>query len=189
MPLKEFSRLRPVFVTLALYCFCHVALAEDIVSGEFELLDHEGQSVTEHSYDGKLRLLFFGFTQCPDVCPTTLFVVGRVMTLLGDDASQVQPIFISVDRKNDTPERLASYVSAFHPSLVGLTGTEQQLDAAARAFNVTYGIEKARPGDSGRDSIYHSAYLFLMDRQGRFIDLFGYGSKAEVIAARLREYL
>ena len=162
--------------------------AQDVVKGNFELTDHHGQVVTEHSYDGKLRLVFFGFTRCPDVCPTTLFEVARVMRNLGDDASNVQPLFISVDRDNDTPEILTGYVSAFHPALIGLTGSKQQLDTVAESFKVTYGVEPAPDSDSGIDSVFHSSYLFLMDRQGMFLDVFGYGAKAETIEARLREY-
>jgi protein SCO1/2 len=143
--------------------------------------------VSEKTYAGKLRLVFFGYTQCPDVCPTTLYEVSRVMRRLGNDAAQVQPLFISIDRGNDTAQRIASYVGAFHPALIGLTGSEQQLQAAARAFNVTYGVEPGGPGAAG--SLFHSAYLFLMDRDGRFLDVFGYGSKAADIESRLRNYL
>ena len=167
---------------------CSPGHAEDIVKGNFELIDHHGQVVTEHSYDGKLRLVYFGFTRCPDVCPTMLFEVARAMRHLGDDASNVQPIFISVDRENDTPEILASYVAAFHPALVGLSGSKQQLDTVAASFNVTYGIEPAADSESSIDSVFHSSYLFLMDREGRFLDVFGHGVKAAVIEARLLEY-
>ncbi len=175
-------------LVLSLLILCSLAYADDVVKGNFELIDQQGQSVTERSFDGKLRLVFFGFTRCPDVCPTTLFEVARVMRRLGDDASNVQPIFISVDLEHDTPERLASYVAAFHPSLVGLTGSRQQLDAVAESFNVTYGVEPASDGAAGPGSVFHSSYLFLMDRQGHFLDVFGYGAKAEAIETRLREY-
>ena len=183
---------RPVLMrfclALCILVLCSPGYAEEVVKGNFDLIDHHGQSVTEHSFDGRLRLVYFGFTRCPDVCPTTLFEVARVMRSLGDDAAKVQPIFISVDRENDTPEILAGYVAAFHPAMIGLTGSEQQLDAVAESFNVTYGVERASDSGSGLDSVYHSAYLFLMDRQGAFIDIFGHGAKAEVIEARLREY-
>jgi len=167
---------------------CSPGYAEDVVKGNFELIDHHAQVVTEHSYDGKLRLVYFGFTRCPDVCPTTLFEVALVMRHLGDDASNVQPIFISVDRENDTPEILASYVAVFHPALVGLSGSKQQLDTVAASFNVTYGVTPAPDSDSGIDSVFHSSYLFLMDRNGKFLDVFGHGAKAAAIEARLREY-
>jgi len=186
-PISAIAAMRAQLILCALI-LCSPAHADDVVAGNFELLDHRGQSVTERSFNGKLRLVFFGFTRCPDVCPTTLFEVALVMRSLGDDASKVQPIFISIDREFDTPERLATYVAAFHPSMVGLTGSTRQLDAAAKSFNVTYGVEPASDGASGPDSVFHSSYLFLMDRQGEFLDVFGYGAKAEVIEARLREY-
>jgi len=173
----------------ALCWLIHDANAEDVISGKFELIDHQGKAVTEHSYDGKLRLVFFGFTQCPDVCPTTLFEVSRVMQRLGGDAVKVQPLFISIDRNNDTQEQIESYVGAFHPSMIGLTGSELQLQAAARAFNVTYGVQPSTESITGIDSIYHSAYLFLMDERGGFLDVFGYGAKAEVIVTNISEYL
>ena len=168
---------------------CSPGYAEDVVKGNFELIDHHGQVVTERSYDGKLRLVYFGFTRCPDVCPTMLFEVTRVMRHLGDDASNVQPIFISIDRENDTPEIIASYVAAFHPALIGLTGSMQQLDAVAASFNVTYGVERAAGSKSGIDSVFHSSYLFLMDRDNTFLDVFGHGAKAAAIEDRLREHL
>jgi protein SCO1/2 len=179
--------LTPLYLVLCTLVLCSSGHAEDVVKGNFDLIDHHGRSVTEHSFDGKLRLVYFGFTRCPDICPTTLFEVARVMRRLGDDASNVQPIFISVDRENDTPEILASYVAAFHPTMIGLTGSRQQMDAVAKSFNVTYGVDPASDGDSGVGNVYHSAYLFLMDRKGGFIDVFGYGAKAEVIETRLRE--
>jgi len=177
------TRTRVQLLFYAFVVMCLPAHAEEVVTGNFELIDHRGQAVTEHSYDGKLRLVYFGFTRCPDVCPTTLFEVARVMRQLGADAVKVQPIFISVDHENDTPEILASYVAAFHPAMVGLTGSRQQLDTVAAAFNVTYGVEQAT------DSVFHSSYLFLMDRNGGFLDVFGYGAKAAVIETRVREHL
>jgi len=191
----KYRRYKSVLATVAAHCrlavcalvLCSPGYAEDVVKGDFELIDHHGRTVTERSYDGKLRLVFFGFTSCPDICPTTLFEVSRVMRQLGDDATNVQPIFISVDRENDTPEILASYVTAFHPALIGLSGSKQQLDAVTSSFNVTYGVEPADSA-SGIDSVFHSSYLFLMDRDGRFLDVFGYGAKAAAIESSIRKY-
>ena len=166
-----------------------VTNAQDVVSGGFELVDHDGNRVTERSFDGKLRLVFFGFTQCPDVCPTTMIEVRDAMRQLGDDASQVQPLFISIDREHDTIETIAGYVHAFGPEFVGLTGSRTQIDAAAAAFNVTYGVQPGTQSTTGTDTIFHSAYLFLMDRQGLFLDVFGYGTKADVIADKIRLHL
>jgi len=164
-------------------------LADEPVAGHFELTDHNGAAVTEHSYDGKLRLVLFGYTRCPDVCPLTLYEVSRALRELGDEATDVQPLFISVDRVHDTPQVLADYVAAFGPAVVGLTGTESQLRAAARSFNVTYGFENGPGGEPGQGTPYHSTYLFLMGRDGRFLDVIGYGSGAGTIAARVREHL
>jgi len=170
-------------------CVMQSAAAEDVISGKFDLIDHTGQSVTERSFDGKWRLVFFGFTQCPDVCPTTLLEVRGALRLLGEAANDVQPLFISIDPANDTPERLAAYVAAFHPSLVGLAGSDEQVAAAAEAFNVTYGVTSASEATSGREEVFHTSYLFLMGRQGEFVDVFGYGARASIIAEAIRAQL
>ena len=159
-------RLQPsVFATIAVtaawLASALPATAAEPVSGRFELIDHSGAAVTERSYDGKLRVVFFGFTRCPYVCPTTLVELGGALRELGEAAAEIQPLFITVDPANDTPETLSRYVAAFHPSLVGLTGSEAQLEAAAREFNVAYGSHSA-PGATP----YHSSYLYVMDRQG-----------------------
>lgn len=165
------------------------ASANELISGKFDLIDHDGRPVTEETYNGQLRLVFFGFTQCPHICPMTLAEIRRVMQQLGDDASEVQPLFISVDRENDTPERIAAYVGGFHPSVIGLTGSEAQIEAAARSFNVQYKVTPADDNGDGQDKVFHSSYLFLLDRDGRFLDVFGFGAKAEEISARLGDYL
>jgi protein SCO1/2 len=166
-----------------------VAWAEDVVSGKFELTDHNGHAANEQSYDGRLRLVFFGFTQCPDVCPTTMLEIRNALSILGEDAAQVQPLFISIDRANDTTQKIADYVAAFGPTFIGLTGSEQQIAAAASAFNVTYGVQPGNQSITGNDTVSHSAYLFLMDRHGKYLDVFGYGTKANIIASRIVEYL
>lgn len=185
LPIRSL-RFQSVLLVLVLFMCGQPIAAADVVSGQFNLISHDGQPVSEQSFEGKLRLVFFGFTRCPDVCPTTLLEVRRVMQLLGDDASQVQPLFISVDRNYDTPERIANYVDSFHPAVIGLTGSEQQLEAAAGAFNVTY--MPSREDEAG-GGMFHGAYLFLMDRQGRFLEVFGNRTKAATIEAKLREYL
>ncbi len=176
---------------LTVLCLTIVSAAggEEVVSGTFELVDHRGATVTEASYDGRLRLVFFGFTRCPDVCPTTLLEVRSALGALGDKSTDVETLFISIDTAHDDPESLAEYVGAFHPSITGLTGTEAQVAAAAEAFNVTYGGTAASGGDGGLDDIYHTAYVFLMDRDGSFADVFGYGTRGARIADRVRELL
>jgi cytochrome oxidase Cu insertion factor (SCO1/SenC/PrrC family) len=175
--------VRIAAITLTLLC-SSATLATEPVSGRFALTNHHGEAVTEDSFDGKYRLVFFGFTRCPVICPTTMFEVTRVMNSLGDRADRVQALFITIDPANDTVEAVASYVEHFHSSVVGLTGGEQQIADAAKSFNVTFG---GTDGDS--TEIYHSSYLYLMDKDGSFLDVFGYGDKAESIVEVLDTYL
>lgn len=162
--------------------------AGEVISGDFELLDHTGKRVTKSSYNNKLRLVFFGFTRCPIICPTTMSEVSRVMQMLESRSDQVQPLFISIDPENDTPDRVADYVSVFHASVIGLTGTPGQVKRAARAFNVSYGQVPADNID-GAEEIFHSSYLYLMDRKGEFLDVIGYGTRPEIILEKLEQYL
>lgn len=162
--------------------------AGEVISGDFELIDHTGQLVTKSSYNNKIRLVFFGFTRCPIICPTTMFELSKVMKMLKNRADRVQPIFISIDPDNDTTETLAKYVSAFHPSVVGLTGTTKQVKRAAEAFNVTYGKGPVNNADNSEE-VYHSSYLYLMDRNGNLLDVIGYGTKPEIILEKLEQYL
>jgi len=110
--------------------------------------------------------------------------VARAMRLLESSEKQVQPLFITIDPHTDTIERLAEYVPLFHPSITGLTGSDDQIRDAARGFGAVYG-----KGEGENATIFHSSYLYLMDRDGEFLDLFGYGTDAKTIAAKLREYL
>lgn len=164
------------------------AYGTEIVSGRFELIDHHGETVSEANYDGRFRLVFFGFTRCPVICPTTMIEVSRAMNALGDRVIRVQPLFITIDPGNDTVDVVASYVGHFHPSVVGLTGSSQQIAAAAKSFNVTFGGTGEGAVDRG-DEIYHSSYLYLMDEDGKLLDVFGYGDKAETILETLEPYL
>ena len=186
-PLRQMVIRRFIFLPLS-FILSLGAVAESAapseITGEFVLVEHTGRTVDKHSYDGKLRLVFFGFTNCPLICPTTMAEVARVLRLLESSESKVHALFITIDPQADTVERLAEYVPAFHPSIIGLTGTDKQIRDAASGFNTVYGY-----GEGENAEIYHSSYLYLMDRDGEFLDLFGYGTHAETIAARLREYL
>ncbi len=155
------------------------------ISGTFRLLDHTGREVTEKTYDGKWRLVFFGYTFCPDICPTTLSTIADVMDLLGADAERVQPLFISIDPERDDVEAVAAFVKAFHPSIVGLTGTPEQIAATARSFRVYY----ARIEDESAPEGYlmdHSAFIYLMGPDGRFVTVLREADGAEKIAAEIR---
>lgn len=145
------------------------------ITGKFSLVDHHGKPVTEADYRGKWQLVFFGYTHCPDVCPTTLTVVAELMDRLGDQAKAIQPLFVSVDPERDTPATLAEYVDAFHPSIIGLSGTPEQVKDAARSFKVFY----AKVGDTEDYSMDHSAYLYVMNRQGQIETVFSYQDEGE----------
>jgi protein SCO1/2 len=167
-------------------------VARDIVTGEFSLIDHRGNSVTDEDFRGSWPLIFFGYTYCPDVCPTTLAVVGLVMDALGEDAAKVQPLLITVDPARDTPEVMAEYVDAFHPRLIGLTGSEIQVAAAAQSHRAYYAKVLMFEGDKIIEDEYamdHSAYLYLMDPDGVYATVFSPTDTADEIAEKIRGFL
>lgn len=139
-------------------------------AGHFNLVDHNGNKVTDADYAGKYRLVYFGFTYCPDMCPTGLQSMSRAMDLLGDKAAKVQPLFITIDPERDTPAVMKDYVSNFHPSIIGLTGTHAEVDAAAKAYNVYY--KKAEQVDDDNYMMDHSTIIFLISPEGKFIEAF-----------------
>lgn len=157
------------------------------IGGPFTLTDHEGNRVTEKSYAGKIQLVFFGFTYCPDVCPTTLNDIAGLLEQLGDRVQDVQPLFITVDPERDTVDLLASYVTHFHPSIVGLTGTPEEIAQAARAFRVYY---RKAPGTAEDNySMEHTASTYVMDRQGRFRGTLDPHEPADTRLAKMRRLL
>jgi len=140
------------------------------IGGPFTLVDQNGRTRTEADFRGKILLVYFGFTHCPDICPTDLMAMGGALKALGPKASQVQGLFISIDPKRDTPELLASYVESFHDDIVGLTGDEMAVRRAAHAYKVYFNKVPGRGQDDyGFD---HSAYIYLMDRDNKFIGVF-----------------
>ena len=158
------------------------------IGGAFTLTDHTGKQVTEKDFRGKYSLVYFGFTFCPDVCPSELQVISEALNLLGDKAQSVTPVFISVDPDRDTVEQMASYVSNFHPSLVGLTGTHEQIKAAARAYRVYYKKVDDEMSSDGY-SMDHSAIVYLMNADGEYVSHFSYGTKPKDMAKKLLEVI
>ncbi|MSU90817.1 SCO family protein [Rhodobacteraceae bacterium 2CG4] len=153
------------------------------IRSDFALVDHTGRPVTEAAYAGRWQLVFFGFTNCPDVCPTTLAYMATALDLLGEDASQVAPLFITVDPERDTPEVMADYVANFHPDLVGLTGSEEQVAAAAQAFKVYHErLPDAEAADGYR--MAHAGHIYLMRPDGRFEAVFLEGDQPPEDLAR-----
>jgi|SRR5690554_4646294 len=158
------------------------------VGGPFSLVTHEGQAVTEADFRGRYMLLYFGFTFCPDVCPTELGAMAATVNLLGEEGAQVTPAFITIDPERDTPDVLSRYVKLFHPRLVGLTGTPEQVAAAAKAWHVYY--RKVDDEASSADyTMDHSSIVFLMGPNGEYLKLFRPMTTPEEMASTIREYL
>ena len=155
--------------------------AQARVGGPFQLIDTRNHRVTERDFRGRYLLVYFGYTGCPDVCPTTLTSVVQALRLLGNRAAAVQPVFITVDPRHDTPSVLRRYVAAFSPQLRGLTGTPAQLHAVERAYHVT--VEVTATG------IDHSAVLYLMAPNGNFLAPLPADGTADVIASDLAHEL
>lgn len=153
-----------------------------IAQADFRLVDHNGKPRTLADFRGKLVVLFFGYTHCPDVCPTTLADLAQVMRRLDKDADRVQVLFVTVDPERDTRELLAQYVPAFHPAFLGLYGDPQATAQAARAFDVVF---QKQPTTSGYN-VDHSAGTFLIDSQGKVRLLAPYGQRAEWLVEDLR---
>ncbi len=162
------------------------ALAPAAIGGPFQLVDQSGATVTADKLQGKPTLLFFGYTHCPDICPTTLFDVSEVLRAMGEDADRVNAYFVSVDPERDTPAVMKDYLSSFDPHLKALTG-----DPAAVAKMLTeYRVyAKKVPGKDGDYTMDHSAMVYLMDRQGRFVAPFKLDRKPEEAAADLKHYI
>jgi protein SCO1/2 len=158
------------------------------VGGPFSLVTHEGQAVTEADFRGRYMLLYFGFTFCPDVCPTELGAMAATVNLLGEDGAQVTPAFITIDPERDTPDVLSRYVKLFHPRLVGLTGTPEQVAAAAKAWHVYY--RKVDDEASSADyTMDHSSIVFLMGPDGEYLKLFRPMTTPEEMASTIRGYV
>jgi protein SCO1/2 len=173
------------------------------VNSEAVLIDEAGQQVTLDSYAEYLRLVFFGYTSCPDICPLTMYQVGAALKSLGPDAERIRVLFISIDPRRDTPAVLDRYTNAFHPLIIGLSAGYATLMAVTETFRTTFGYTIAE-GDQERpvsrseyESLpadapyvpYHSSQIYMLDHAGRLLDIIGYGSSADEIAGRLRQYL
>lgn len=180
-----------VAITVAGYQFITAgsqdAASPPAIGGHFTLTDQHGAAVTEADFAGKYTLVFFGFTNCPDVCPTTLNTVSQVMDEVDPQGARVTPLFISVDNA-DNPAEMAVYLSNFHPSIVGLTGTDAEIKQAAAAYKVYYS-RAPQPDTSLGYTMDHSAFLFLMGPDGRYITHFAYQDPLEKITTRLRAEL
>lgn len=155
-----------------------------LVGGPFSMTDHTGTRVTDATYRGRYMLMFFGFTYCPDVCPTELQVMAQALDYLGPQAEEIVPIFVTVDPERDTPAVLKAYVENFSPRLVGLTGTAQDIAAMAKAYRVYYA--KAGKTDTPDYTMDHTSIIYFMGRDGQFLKHFTYTTDAKALAEGLR---
>jgi protein SCO1/2 len=156
------------------------------IGGPFRLTDQNGATVSDQDFKGRPFLVFFGFTHCPEVCPTTLFEISQIFGKLGREADRVRGAFITVDPERDTPAELKEYMSSFDPHLSGLTGDPEAVTAVAKAYRVYF---KKVPLDGGEYTMDHTAIVYLMDKQGRFVSPFSLKRTTDEAAAELRRYL
>lgn len=160
--------------------------ATSAIGGPFKLIDQNGNAITDGDFKGRPFLVFFGYTHCPDVCPTTLFDVSEVMRVLGKDADRTGALFVTVDPERDTPAVMKDYLSSFDPHLRGATGDRVAIDAVEKAYRVYAKKVQMENSDYTMD---HTALVYLMDKQGRFVTPFSLKRRPEEAAADLRRHL
>jgi protein SCO1/2 len=157
--------------------------------GPFTLTDHTGRRVGDGDFRGRFMLVYFGFTRCTDTCPVDLPIIAQALDAVGPLADKVVPLFVTVDPANDTSPVLAAYVAAFHPRLIGLTGSEAEIAAVARAYKVHRRRLTQPHHGAGQYAVDHGSLTYLMGPDGRFVTLLPHNSGAEKLAAVLRKYL
>lgn len=156
------------------------------IGGPFSLVDHHGKRVTDRDYLGKPTLVFFGYTHCPDVCPTTLFELTTQLEELGPDADRLNVLFITVDPERDTPEQLALYLSSFDPRITGLSGSTEDVSAAMNAYHI---YAKKVPLNDGDYSMDHTATIAMMNSKGKYVGAMHYQAPTAITHAKLRRLL
>ena len=159
------------------------------IGGPFELVNQDGEVVTFEDIKGKPQLIYFGFSYCPDVCPMALQQIGMAQEQVDPRGEFFQPIFFSVDPERDTPESLKLYITAngFPKNLIGLTGTPEQVEAAKKAYKI-YAQKSPDPDLTGGYTVDHVSLIYLMDKNGEFVDVFTHNSTVQEITARLKQY-
>ena len=158
-----------------------------LVGGPFTLINQDGQTVTDKDFSGKYMLIFFGYTYCPDVCPTELQVMTQALVTMGERAASIRPLFITIDPERDTPEVMKSYVENFGGNLIGLTGSAEQIAAVAKAYRVYY--KRAGSADASDYLMDHSSIIYLMGPDGRFVRHMAYTTDVAKLAQELKETL
>jgi len=160
-----------------------------LFGGPFELVDHDGRTVTDRDFAGRHMLVYFGYTYCPDICPTDLTNLATALDAVGPLVDKLQPLFITVDPDRDTKAVLRDYAGAFHPTLLGLTGTQEQIAGVAKAYRV-HRRKFRLLGAAAEDYLVdHSSLAYLMGPDGKFVTMIPHGTQPERIAEILRKYL
>jgi protein SCO1/2 len=157
------------------------------LGGPFSLTDQNGATRSDQDFHGKFMLVFFGYTYCPDVCPTTLAVMSEALKMMGQRADKIAPVFITVDPKRDTPEKLKSYLDSFGPQFVGLTGSSADIANVAKEYRVYY--REQSPDQKGDYAVDHSGVVYLMDPNGKFVANYSLETSPETLAADLMKRL
>lgn len=199
-------RITPLLAILAAMLACQQEPSAPVpeLDLSFDLVDETGNAVTDADFDSRLRLVFFGYTSCPDICPITLTSISAALESLGEHAKDITVLFISIDPKRDTPERLQAYTGAFHPSITGLTGNYLQIQAVTTGFRTTFGftvqdgigteqplnrIQYETIPEFADYTPFHSSQVYVIGRDNKLLDIIGYGSKPDKIADTLRRHL
>jgi cytochrome oxidase Cu insertion factor (SCO1/SenC/PrrC family) len=158
------------------------------IGGSFHLVDHHGVARNEADFKGKILLVYFGYSFCPDICPGALYHISQALAGMGKAAQEFQPIFITVDPERDTTSHLTVYMENYHPQFVALTGSQEQIQQAMRAYHVF--AQKVAPDGTSTDYLIdHSSVVYVMDRQGRFITSFNHQTEPDKIKEILKNCL
>lgn len=164
-----------------------LAASPVVVGGPFILIAPDGKQVTNADFHGKWMLVFFGYTNCPDTCPTTLSEMAITLDRLGPEGRKVQPVFITVDPARDTPDVMGQFTRAIDPRIIGLSGSTQQIAAVSREYGA-YG-ERHASGSEGEDRVDHSTYIYVMDPRGEFVRGMEADTSADQMANTLRRLM
>jgi len=193
-PITFFSSFIALFVSILLVSSNpNIAFAQQsgtsTIGGKFIMQDQTGSIVMDEKYRETFMLISFGYTTCPDICPTALSNISTAMDELGDDSKTVTPIFITIDPKRDTVSKIRDYVSAFHPRMVGLTGSQTMTDRLIISYNLKVEIHKPEDNDPMEYAVDHTASTFLMSPDGTFLAKFAYGMDPKAMAERIRDFM
>jgi len=160
-----------------------------VIGGPFTLVADDGKTVTDQTYRGKWLLIFFGYTYCPDACPTALNNISVALEKLGPDAEKLQPLFVTVDPQRDTREVMAEYLRPFDSRIRGLTGSQDQVDSVVKEYRVYVAQQKSESEEGDDYLVSHSAYIYLMGPQGKFVNVIQGNEAGPEIAAWLRKQM